>query len=54
MRTYLKNVMGTEFIDKIDYNELKAKMEGEHMLPRIKHRKNVTGMNGRKQVIAKG
>ncbi len=39
--------MGTDQVDKVDFDEFKAKNEGASLLPRIGYRKNVMGVGAK-------
>ena len=41
MKDFLSKSFGTDKIDKIDYEELKRKIEGGGLVTRLKYRKNV-------------
>lgn len=54
MKTFLKQTMNTDQIDKVSLDELKKIVEGEGMISRIKYRKQVNNMmSGKRPVIAK-
>ena len=55
MRSFIKDTMKTDQIDRVDLDKLKNEIEGETMLSKIKYRKQVNNMmTGKRPVIAKG
>jgi len=42
MKDFLTKSFGTDKIDRIDYEELKRKVEGGGLVTRLKYRKNIT------------
>lgn len=54
MKNYLKQKIGTDQIDKIEYEDLKQEIEGDSMVKRLKYRKNASGLTYSKPAIAKG
>lgn len=54
MKTFIKQTMNTDQIDKVSLDELKKIVEGEGMISRIKYRKQINNfMTGKRPVIAK-
>jgi len=55
MKKYVKEQLGTDQVESIDFEELKKKVDGEGLISRIKYRHQVGNfMTGKKPVIAKG
>ncbi len=55
MKTFLKETMKTDQIERVSLQELKTAIEGEGMINRIKYRRQVGSyMSGKRPVIAKG
>ena len=42
MKKFLQKSFGTDKIDKVDYEELKKKVEGGGLVTRLKYRKGIT------------
>ena len=52
MRSFIKDTMKTDQIDRVDLDKLKNEIEGETMLSKIKYRKQVNNMmTGKRPVI---
>lgn len=56
MKEFLKKSFGTDKIDKIEFEELKQKVEGSTLVTRLKYRKGVTsGISGKQRIkVGKG
>jgi len=53
MKQFLNENFGHDDIQKVDFEDVKSKLEGESLVTRIKYRKNASGLTYRKPAVAK-
>jgi len=55
MKTFVRETMKTDQIEKVNLDELKKAIDGEGLISRMKYRRQVGAtMSGKRPVIAKG